>query len=182
MSTTHRVEHMTVEAIKSEILNRLAWEDNLDEDAELGGGSPLEYHYERLQDLEDELKSRAASLIQRLNGNYRIPIKDGLGPAGGEEPDNPLEFVRTFGTPPIQKEAAAEIVSLRETLEAAETALEPFAAFASKAEAFVESRVLAANDVSAIMAPTRDFRLRHFRIARDCLAKIKAALGTGTGT
>jgi hypothetical protein len=52
------------------------------------------------------------SLVQRLLGQYRIPITDGLGPAGGEEPDNPSEFVRTFETPPIQKEAAIAITSL----------------------------------------------------------------------
>ncbi len=51
-------------------------------------------------------------LVQRLLGHYRIQINDGLGPAGGEEPDNPNEFVRTFETPPIQKEAAMAITSL----------------------------------------------------------------------
>lgn len=52
------------------------------------------------------------NLVQRLNGEYRIPIHDGLGPVGGEEPDNPNEFVRTFESPPIQKEAALVIDSL----------------------------------------------------------------------
>lgn len=47
-----------------------------------------------------------ADLIRRLRGEYRIPITDGLGAAGGEEPDNPNEFVRRFETPPIQHEAA----------------------------------------------------------------------------
>jgi hypothetical protein len=51
-----------------------------------------------------------------LRGTYRIPITDGLGPAGGEEPDNPNEFVRTFEAPPIQKEAAAELERLYEGL------------------------------------------------------------------
>jgi hypothetical protein len=45
-------------------------------------------------------------LVQRLRGHYSTPITDGLGPAGGEEPDNPYEFVRIFPTPPIQHEAA----------------------------------------------------------------------------
>jgi len=45
-------------------------------------------------------------LIRRLRGEYRIPITDGLGPAGGAEPDNATEFVRHFPSPPIQKEAA----------------------------------------------------------------------------
>lgn len=52
-------------------------------------------------------------LIERLRSKYRIPILDGLGPAGGEEPDNPNEFVRTFDTPPIQKEAADALASLK---------------------------------------------------------------------
>lgn len=61
------------------------------------------------------------NLIARLRGEYRIPITDGLGPAGGDEPDNPAEFVRHFQTPPIQHEAAtaleaaqARIVELEE--------------------------------------------------------------------
>lgn len=59
-------------------------------------------------------------LVERLSGIYRIPITDGLGPAGGEEPDNPSEFVRRFEVPPIHREAAAEIKRLR-------AALAPFA-------------------------------------------------------
>lgn len=47
-----------------------------------------------------------ADLVRRLRGEYRIPITDGLGPAGGDEPDNPHEHVRTYPTPPIQHEAA----------------------------------------------------------------------------
>lgn len=46
------------------------------------------------------------NLVQRLKGECRIPITDGLGAAGGEEPDNEDEFVRTFDVPPIQREAA----------------------------------------------------------------------------
>lgn len=53
-----------------------------------------------------------ADLIRRLRGEYRIPITDGLGAAGGEEPDNPNEFVRRFETPPIQREAANRIEAL----------------------------------------------------------------------
>lgn len=48
-------------------------------------------------------------LIRRLRGEYRIPITDGLGAAGGDEPNNPNEFVRTFDVPPVNKEAAALI-------------------------------------------------------------------------
>lgn len=56
---------------------------------------------------------RAADLVRRLRGEYRIPITDGLGATGGGvEPDNPREFVRRFETPPIQKEAAAFIEDL----------------------------------------------------------------------
>ncbi|GJE55254.1 hypothetical protein EKPJFOCH_1743 [Methylobacterium thuringiense] len=60
--------------------------------------------------------SETRTLVDRLRGKYRVAIRDGLGPAGGEEPDNPDEFVRTFQTSPIQHEAAAEIERLREAL------------------------------------------------------------------
>lgn len=54
-----------------------------------------------------------ASLVDRLRGIYRIPITDGLGATGGgEEPDNPTEFVRRFETPPIQNEAATVLEAL----------------------------------------------------------------------
>jgi hypothetical protein len=60
-------------------------------------------------------------LIERLNGVYRIPIKDGLGAVGGgDEPDNPNEFVRTFPVPPIHKEAAAALTAERERADKAE--------------------------------------------------------------
>jgi len=45
-------------------------------------------------------------LVERLRGTYRIPITDGLGPAGGEEPGNADFFVRTFPTSPLAKAAA----------------------------------------------------------------------------
>ena len=56
--------------------------------------------------------SPVSELVERLRGIYRIPITDGLGPAGGEEPDNPNEFVRQFETSPIQHEAADRLLSL----------------------------------------------------------------------
>jgi len=56
-------------------------------------------------------------LVDRLRGIYRIPITDGLGPVEtSEDPNSPSEFVRTFPTPPIQLEAAAEIERLRTSL------------------------------------------------------------------
>jgi len=64
-----------------------------------------------------------SDLCERLRGEYRIPITDGLGPAGGEEPENAREFVRRFETAPIQHEAAdtlerqaAEIERLRRAM------------------------------------------------------------------
>jgi hypothetical protein len=57
-------------------------------------------------------------LDRRLRGEYRIPITDGLGPAGGDEPDNAAEFVRHFETPPIQHEAAEILSKMRESLDA----------------------------------------------------------------
>ena len=58
-----------------------------------------------------------ATLVDRLRGIYRIPIRDGLGATGGgEEPDNPSEHVTHYQTPPIQRVAAAEIERLRAAL------------------------------------------------------------------
>lgn len=78
-------------------------------------------------------------IVNRLRGIYRIPITDGLGPAGGEEPDNPNEFVRRFETPPIQREAAdhieqqaAEIERLRAGGCARDQGLTQFCAEAAK--------------------------------------------------
>lgn len=42
-----------------------------------------------------------ATLCDRLRGVYRVPIRDGLGAVGGDEPNNPDQFVRSFTTPPI---------------------------------------------------------------------------------
>ena len=60
-----------------------------------------------------------ATLVDRLQGIYRIPINDGFGPVvGSEEPNNPNEYVRKFdGIPNIQKEAARRIQELEEMLE-----------------------------------------------------------------
>lgn len=71
----------------------------------------------------NENRTDAASLVERLWGVYRVPITDGLGPAGGEEPDNANEFVWTFPVPPIHKEAAEEITRLRALLEKARDGL-----------------------------------------------------------
>lgn len=57
-------------------------------------------------------ESEIKDLVYRLRGIYRIPITDGLGPAGGEEPDNPDYFVRTFESTAINKEAADVIEQL----------------------------------------------------------------------
>lgn len=61
--------------------------------------------------------SDRATLVDRLRGIYRIPITDGLGAVGGgEEPDNPNEFVRHFETTPICHEAANYIEELETAL------------------------------------------------------------------
>ena len=61
--------------------------------------------------------SDSKDIVQRLRGEYRIPITDGHGAAGGDEPDNQNEFVRHFETPPIQKEAADRIEALEAEVE-----------------------------------------------------------------
>lgn len=54
-----------------------------------------------------------ADLIRRLGGEVRIPITDGLGPAGGDEPDNAQEHVKRWdGAPAIQQDAAAVLSAL----------------------------------------------------------------------
>lgn len=61
--------------------------------------------------------AEASTLVDRLRGHYRIPITDGHGPAGGEEPDNPSEFVKTMDfQPPIQLAAADRIQALEAAL------------------------------------------------------------------
>lgn len=91
-----------------------------------------------------------ADLARRLRGEYRIPITDGLGPAGGEEPDNAHEFVRHFPSPPIQNDAAAMLETLAAVL-AAQTARADAAAkqvrmnsFAGESYAYMQLRADAA--------------------------------------
>ena len=55
----------------------------------------------------------ADDLLRRLVGEVRIPIKDGLDAAGGDEPDNAKEFVRRWpDVPAIQQDAAAVLIAL----------------------------------------------------------------------
>jgi len=57
---------------------------------------------------------RQLDLVDRLRGNYHLPVNDGAGPLNGS-----MTFSRQFETPPIQKEAAAEIENLRAIQKAA---------------------------------------------------------------
>jgi hypothetical protein len=75
-----------------------------------------------------------SDLVERLLGVYRVPITDGLGPAGGDEPDNENYFVQTFPTTPIQVEAAREIERLWAENEALRKALKPFAEMCADVE------------------------------------------------
>jgi hypothetical protein len=56
---------------------------------------------------------RHLDLIDRLRGQYHLPVNDGAGPLNGS-----MTFSREFPTPPIQKEAAVEIEKLRAALSA----------------------------------------------------------------
>lgn len=87
------------------------------------------------------------TIQDRLRGIYRIPITDGLGPAGGEEPNNPNEFVRDFSafTPPIQAEAAAhidaqdaKIKALVEALSASVATIEDYIAYEHDGDPWTE--------------------------------------------
>jgi hypothetical protein len=55
---------------------------------------------------------RHLDLVDRLRGQYHLPVNDGAGPLNGS-----MTFSREFPTPPIQKEAAAVIEGLREVLQ-----------------------------------------------------------------
>lgn len=50
---------------------------------------------------------RHLDLVDRLRGQYHLPVNDGAGPLNGS-----MTFSREFPTPPIQKEAAAELERL----------------------------------------------------------------------
>ncbi len=70
-----------------------------------------------LEPLSEERLARIRTDVERLRGVYKIPITDGHGPAGGEEPDNAEFHVRRFETPPIQKRAADHIEVLLQALD-----------------------------------------------------------------
>lgn len=72
----------------------------------------------------------SANLIERLRGIVRVPITDGMGPAGGEEPDNADFFVRTFPTSPLAREAADIISALQREADGLREALREAVAYA----------------------------------------------------
>lgn len=59
-------------------------------------------------------EQRHLDLVDRLRGQYHLPVNDGAGPLNGS-----MTFSREFPTPPIQKEAAVEIERLRAELSSA---------------------------------------------------------------
>lgn len=61
---------------------------------------------------------RHLHLVDRLRGQYHLPVNDGCGPLNGS-----MTFSREFETPPIQHEAAAEIERLTGILKGVEIAL-----------------------------------------------------------
>jgi hypothetical protein len=50
-------------------------------------------------------------LVDRLRGQYHLPVNDGAGPLNGS-----MTFSREFETPPIQHEAADTIEQMRHLL------------------------------------------------------------------
>ncbi len=103
----------------------------------------------------------------RLSADLAL-IREALDRYAALDPDGARAVLAQLGGEQSERPAP----DLRAALAEASEALEPFAKFAAKAEAFVESRAAASNDASGIMAPTRDFRLRDFVRARD----VRAAL------
>lgn len=115
----------------------------------------------------------SSDIVKRLRGEYRIPITDGHGPAGGDEPDNPKEFVRHFETPPIQKEAAAYIEALEGEYAAyRETAHEALRAANARAERLRVALELIASD------PTNSAQAM---VARKALEDDKPIRAAGDG-
>jgi len=57
MSMDKSINNMTTDELYAEIAEREAWLESI-KGEELGGGSPLEYFYERLDDLEMEIDRR----------------------------------------------------------------------------------------------------------------------------
>jgi len=62
---------------------------------------------------------RHLDLVDRLRGQYHLPVNDGAGPLNGS-----MTFSREFPTSPIHKEAADEIERLRAELDAAKSFME----------------------------------------------------------
>lgn len=56
-------------------------------------------------------EQRHLDLVDRLRGQYHLPVNDGAGPLNGS-----MTFSREFPVPPIQKQAADEIERLRNIL------------------------------------------------------------------
>jgi hypothetical protein len=59
--------------------------------------------------------SERTDIVDRLRGIYTVPVNDGAGLLNGKD-----TFTNTFPVPPINKEAANEITTLRERLAAVE--------------------------------------------------------------
>jgi hypothetical protein len=104
-----------------------------------------------------------AGLCKRLRGEYRIPITDGLGPAGGEEPENAREFVRRFETAPIQHEAADTIERQAAEIERLRGALEPFADLADEFSVCGDGQPIGVKAVSG----QSDLNVGHLRRAAE---------------
>lgn len=81
-------------------------------------------------------EQRHLDLVDRLRGQYHLPVDDGGGPLNGS-----MTFSRQFPTSPIKKEAAAEIERLRslnaDMLEALNKAEEWLSGWAS-AEPYID--------------------------------------------
>lgn len=83
---------------------------------------------------------RHLDIVDRLRGQYHLPVNDGAGPLNGS-----TTFSREFPTPPIQKEAASVIEALKEALKQAQ----PLLAVLTKPDMSVSSHHLWAQCVEA---------------------------------
>lgn len=59
------------------------------------------------------MTTKTTNLLERLRGNYTIPVNDGAGPLNDSD-----TFTRQFPAPPIQLEAATKIERLTRLIHA----------------------------------------------------------------
>jgi hypothetical protein len=131
---------------------------------------------ETTQALQGVTPEAVANLAERLRGEYRIPITDGMGAAGGDEPDNAHEFVRHFPAPPIQMEAAAALTALSAERDALAVKIAEYEAHDGMHGAIVHAIRLLLNEGNVPGAAFIDDHVANAIVQRDALTAQVAEL------